>query len=69
MITITAFVTAYQTSKGVFWSREEAEQKQNRNRVFDKRTMKEVLESVTPVIIAVGPSKQKFILQPVGHIK
>jgi hypothetical protein len=26
MITITAFVTAYQTSKGVFWSREEAEQ-------------------------------------------
>jgi glycerol-3-phosphate cytidylyltransferase-like family protein len=69
MITITAFVTAYQTSKGVFWSREEAEQKQNRNRVFDKRTMKEVLESVTPVSIAIGPSKQKFILQPIDYIK
>jgi hypothetical protein len=69
MITLTAFVTAYQTSKGVFWSKEEAEQKNNRVRVFDKRTMKEVLESVTPVTIAVGPTSQKYILQPVDNIK
>jgi len=69
MITLTAFVTAYQTSKGVFWSKEEAEQKNNRVRVFDKRTMKEVLESVTPVTIAVGSTNQKYILQPVDNIK
>ena len=31
--------------------------------------MKEVLESVTPVSIAIGPSKQKFILQPIDYIK
>jgi len=69
MITLTAFVTAYQTSKGVFWSREEAEQKHNRIRILDNKSMKEVLESVTPVTIAVGPSNQRYILQPVDNIK
>ena len=69
MITLTAFVTAYQTSKGVFWSKEKAEQKNNRVLVFDKRTMKEVLESVTPVTIAIGPTNQRYILQPVDNIK
>jgi len=69
MFIVTAIVPAYKTSKGVFWSREEAEQKHNRVRVFDKRTMKEVLESVIPVTIAVGPSNQRYILQPVDNIK
>jgi hypothetical protein len=69
MITLTAFVTAYQTSKGVFWSRAEAEQKHNRIRVLDNKSMKEVLESVIPVTIAVGPTNQRYILQPVDNIK
>jgi len=69
MFIVTAIVPAYKTSKGVFWSREEAEQKHNRIRVLDNKSMREVLESVIPVTIAVGPTSQRYILEPVDNIK